>query len=37
MIRVQMLTIFISNGSYSPEISAFGTLITSTKVFGLVS
>ena len=31
-IRAQMLTI----GSYSPELSAFGTLITSTKVFSLI-
>ena len=33
MIRVQMLTKFISIGSYSPEVRAFGTLITSSKVF----
>ena len=36
MIRVQMLTKFISIGSYSPEVGAFGTLITSTKVFRLI-
>ena len=29
MIRVQMLTKFISIGSYSPEVGAFGTLIMS--------
>ena len=27
---------FISIGSYSPEVRAFGTLITSTKVFLLI-
>ena len=37
MIRVQMLTKFISIGSYSPEVSAFGTLITSTKVFNALT
>ena len=36
MIRMQMLTKFISIGSYSPEIRTFGTLITSTKVFRLI-
>ena len=36
MIRLQMLTKFISIGSYSPEVRAFGTLITSTKVFRLI-
>ena len=36
MIHSQMLTKFISIGSYSPEVSAFGTLITSTKVFSLI-
>ena len=28
-----MLTKFISKGSYSPEVRAFGTLITTTEVF----
>ena len=36
MIRVQMLTKFISIGSYSPEVSAFGALIKSTTGFSLV-
>ena len=36
MICVQMLTKFISIGSYSPEVHAFGTPITSTKVFRLI-
>ena len=36
MIRVQMLTKFISIGSYSPEVRVFGTLIESTKVFRLI-
>ena len=36
MIRVQMLTKFISIGSYSPEVRAFGTLIMSTNVFRLI-
>ena len=36
MIRVQMLTKFISIGSYSPEVRAFGTVITSTNVFRLI-
>ena len=36
MIRVQMLTKFISIGSYSPEVRGFGTLIMSTKVFRLI-
>ena len=31
MIHAQMLTKFISIGSYSPEVCAFGTLIMSTK------
>ena len=31
-----MLTEFVSIGSYSPEVRTFGTLITSTKVFGLI-
>ena len=36
MIRVQMLTKFISISSYSLEVRAFGTFITSTKVFRLI-
>ena len=36
MICTQMLTNFISISSYSPEVSAFGTLITSTNVFSLI-
>ena len=32
----RMLTTFVSIGSYSPEVRAFGTLITSTKVFSLI-
>ena len=35
-LRVQMLTKFISIDSYSPEVRAFGTLITSTKVVRLI-
>ena len=31
MIRVQILTKFISNGGYSPEVSDFGTFIKSTN------
>ena len=33
---MQMLTKFISIGSYSPEVHAFGTLITSSEVFRLI-
>ena len=33
----RMLTKFVSIGSYSPEVHTFGTLITSTKVFSLIS
>ena len=36
MIRVQMLTKFISVGSYSPEVCAFGTVIMSTNVYRLI-
>ena len=36
MIRMQMLTNFISIGGYSPEVSDFGTLIKSTKVVRLI-
>ena len=36
MLRVKMLTKILSIGSYSPEVGAFGTLITSTKVFRLI-
>ena len=36
MIGAQMLTKFISISSYSPEVSAFVTLITSTKVFSRI-
>ena len=32
-----MLTKFISIGSYLPEVRAFGTLITCTKVFRLIN
>ena len=32
----RVLTKFVSNGSYSPEVRSFGTLITSTKVFSLI-
>ena len=32
----RMLTKFVSIGSYSPEIRAFGTLNTSTAVFSLI-
>ena len=35
MIHMQMLTKSILIGSYSPEVGAFGTLITSTNVFML--
>ena len=35
-LHTQILTKFISIGSYSPEVRAFGTLITSTKVFRLI-
>ena len=31
-----MLTKVISIGSYKPEVQAFGTLITSTKIFRLI-
>ena len=31
-----MLTKFVSIGSYSPEVSSFGTLIASIKVFNLI-
>ena len=34
--RTQILIKFISRGSYFPEVRAFGTLITSTKVIRLV-
>ena len=30
------LQFFLSSGSYSPEVGAFGTLIMSTKVFRLI-
>ena len=33
----RMLTKFVSIGSYSPEIRTFGTLITCTKVFSLIT
>ena len=33
----RMLTKFVSIGSYSPEVRTFGTLITSTKVFSLIT
>ena len=36
-IRMQMLTKFMSISSYSPKVSAFGTLIASTKVFSLIT
>ena len=36
MIRMQMLTKFISIGSYSFEGPAFGTVIMSTFVFRLI-
>ena len=36
MIRVQMLTKFISIGSYSPEVCAFGAVLMSTNVFRLI-
>ena len=36
MIRVQMLTKFISISGYSPEVSDFGTFIKSTKVARLI-
>ena len=36
MIRMQMLSKFISIGSYSPEVYIFGTLVMSTKVFRLI-
>ena len=36
MIRVQMLTKFISNGGYLPELSDFGTFIKSTEVVRLI-
>ena len=36
MIRMQMLLKFISIGSYSPDVRAFGTLILSTKLFRLI-
>ena len=36
MLRVQMLITFISIGGYSPEVRAFGTLITSTNVVRLI-
>ena len=32
-----MLTKFVSIGSYSPEVRTFGTFITSTKVFSLIT
>ena len=32
----RMLTKFVSIGRYSHEVIAFGTLITSTKVFSLI-
>ena len=35
-LRMQMLTKFIPIGNYSPEIRAFGTHRTSTKVFRLI-
>ena len=37
MVHVQMLTTFISIGSYSPEVRTFGTPITSTKVVRLIN
>ena len=37
VLHVQMLIIFLSICSYSPEVGAFGTLITSTKVFRLIN